>query len=80
MTPINVRGYDVEVNFVESPAVTEQVTICGESLLHTNASEVQFRWMNTDRHGLGRHDIWAIFDVAAEFVGKNGDTLNKISK
>ncbi len=59
-----IRGYDVETHGVTSAMVTQQVTVCGESLLPTDASEVQFRWMNTaDQPGM-----WDLFNVTAKFT------------
>ena len=64
-----IRGYAVETHGVPLPMVTQQVTICGEDLLPTNASEIQFRWMNTATPGY--FDLWAIFNVTVHFINKN---------
>lgn len=63
-----IRGYDVETHGVTSDVVTQQMTVCGESLLPTNASEVQFRWMNTADHP-GRQ--WTLFNVTAELINSD---------
>ena len=73
----DIRGYDVKAHAILSSlvglssVVTEDITICGEDLLPSNASEVQFRWMNTADE-LGRNDIWAISNVTANLINNNG--------
>ena len=74
---INVRGYDVVIAGVLSRSVTLQVTICGEDLLPANASKVQFRWMNTVDEP-GTTDIWAIFNVTADFISSDGGDAIRI--
>ncbi len=71
-----IRGYDVEGHGVpvSSIAVAQQVTICGEDLLPANASEVQFRWMNTVSEP-GKSDMWAIFNVTADLITSNNDVV-----
>ncbi len=54
--------------------VAQHVTICGEDQLPANASEVQFRWMNTAEQP-GRFDMWAIFNVTADLITNNGGTF-----
>ena len=69
-----IRGYDVEGHSVPNSTVTQQVTICEGDLLPVNASEVQFRWMNTADEP-GRRDMWALFNVTAYVVNtRTGDT------
>ncbi len=71
-----IRGYDVETHGMpfSSVVIVQKVTICGEDLLPANANEVQFRWMNTAGNA-GRFDMWAIFNVTADLVTRNGDTF-----
>ena len=71
----NIRGYEVETHGVPLSLVGQQVAICGEDLLPANASEIQFRWMNSDSHTSRRRDMWAIFNVTADLINRNGDTL-----
>ena len=80
---VNVRGYDVEsfgvfkdgTNGIPLAMVVQQVTICGEDLLPANANKIQFRWMNSDIHASAFRDMWAIFNVTADLINRNGDTL-----
>ena len=69
-----IRGYNVETHHFSSSMVKQQVTICGEGLLPADTSIVQFRWMNSDRHLPGQHDIWALFNVTASLIDSYGDT------
>ena len=69
-----IRGYAVKTHQVTSSIATQQVTICEGDLLPVDASQVQFRWMNTADE-LGRHDMWALFNVTADVVSTStGDT------
>ena len=80
---VNVRGYDVEsfgvlgdsTNGIPLAMVVQQVTICWEDLLRDNANKIQFRWMNSDKHGLRHRDLWALFNVTADLINRDGDTL-----
>ena len=69
-----IRGYDVVIHTIPSSMVAQNVTICGEDLLPTNTSEIQFRWMNTV-DWLGKNDIWAIFNVTVDLTTSDGDTV-----
>ena len=73
ITDIMIRGYDVEAHGVTSDVVTQTVTVCGESLLPANASEVQFRWMNTADEP-GRFNVWALFNVTAKLMNSDRNT------
>ena len=77
---VNVRGYDVESHEVFATdstlsLVEQRVTICGKDLLPANASKIQFRWMNSDSHQPGYRDMWAIFNVTADLINRDGGTL-----
>ena len=80
---VNVRGYDVEsfgildddTDGIPLAMVVQQVTICGEDLLPANANKIQFRWMNSDLHYPEYRDLWAIFNVTADLINRDGDTL-----
>ncbi len=73
---LTTRGYEVVIHRVPQnlTSVAQQVTICGENLLPNNASEIQFRWMNSVNK-LGNFDIWAIFNVTADLISSSGDTF-----
>ena len=75
------RDYVVEVHRVpfNMVTVTQELTICGESLLPANASEVQFRWVNTVGEGKNAEDnisdTWAIFNATAYLNISDGNTF-----
>ena len=72
-----IRGYNVETHRVSSSSVVEQVSICGEDLLPADASEVQFRWMNTGSEK-GNFDMWAIFNVTADLTTSRYENITRI--
>ena len=54
--------------------VTQEVTICGKTLLPDDALEVQFRWMNTVGELEGDTlDTWAILNATADFIESDGN-------
>ena len=56
-----------KVSFSDRTNAAQRVTICEGDLLPVDASQVQFRWMNTvDRPG--RLDMWALFNVTVDMV------------
>ena len=69
-----IRGYEVDSRAVTTTITPQQVTLCDRDLLPVDASEVQFRWMNTANQP-GRKDIWALFNVTADVIHTStGDT------
>ena len=75
------RGYVAEVHRILSTTVTvtQELTICGESLLPADATEVQFRWVNTVGEGKNTEDnipdTWAIFNATAYLNNSDGNTF-----